>query len=283
MRTATRAGLVAAAVLLLTVVFAAPARTAPTWAPAATAAIHPGVQTVTSGGQCTANFIFTSGGDVLIGQAAHCASTGGSSDLNGCTTGSQPLGTPVQVGGASQAGVLVYSSWIAMQAAGETDPNICNSNDLALVRIAPADIAKVNPSIPHWGGPMGINTSGAPLGSTVYSYGNSSLRLGITLLSPKLGISQGDDYAGWAHAVNTVTPGIPGDSGSAYLDGAGRALGTLSALAVGTPYVVWDQIGDIGREVTYARTHGFGGLVLENGTVPFNGAQLPLDLAHPLG
>jgi hypothetical protein len=282
MPAAIRAAVIAAAVTL-TALFATPAGTAPAWAPAATAAIHPGVQTVTAGGQCTANFIYTNGADVLIGQAAHCASTGGPSDLDGCTTGSQPLGTTVDVGGASQPGILVYSSWLAMQAAGESDPNVCNSNDLALVRIAPADVAKVNPSIPHWGGPMGINTTGAPLGSTVYSYGNSSLRLGITLLSPKTGISQGDYNDGWAHAVNTVTPGIPGDSGSAYVDSAGRALGTLTALAAGTPFLVWDQIGDIGREVAYARAHGFGGLVLENGTVPFNGAQLPLDLAHPLG
>jgi hypothetical protein len=282
MRTAIKAAL-AAASLMLIVVFAGPASPAPTWAPAATAAIHPGVQTVTAGGQCTANFIYTNGTDVLIGQAAHCASTGGPSDLNGCTTGSQPIGTPVSVGGASQPGTLVYSSWLAMQAAGETDPNICNSNDLALVLLNPADVGKVNPSIPHWGGPMGINTAGAPLGSQVYSYGNSSLRLGITLLSPKTGISQGDYNGGWAHAVDTVTPAIPGDSGSAYLDSAGRALGTLSSLNVGTPFGYWDQIGDIGREVAYAQAHGFGGLVLVNGTVPFNGAQLPLDLAHPLG
>jgi hypothetical protein len=280
MRTAIK---LASAALLVSVVFTGPASRALTWAPAATAAIHPGVQTVTAGGQCTANFIYTNGTDVLIGQAAHCATTGGASDLNGCTTGSRPLGTPVTVGGASQPGTLVYSSWLAMQAAGETDPNICNSNDLALVLLNPADVGKVNPSIPHWGGPMGINTAGAPLGSTVYSYGNSSLRLGITLLSPKTGISRGDYNGGWAHAVNTVTPGIPGDSGSAYLDSAGRALGELTSLNAGTPFGYWDQVGDIGREVAYAQAHGFGGLVVVNGTEPFNGTQLPLDIAHPLG
>ncbi|MBV9932997.1 MAG: serine protease, partial [Actinobacteria bacterium] len=35
------------------------AASAPTWAPAATAAIHPGVQMFTNGSQCTANFIYT--------------------------------------------------------------------------------------------------------------------------------------------------------------------------------------------------------------------------------
>ncbi len=48
------------------------------WAPAASAAITPGVQTNTDGsGQCTANFVFTdAAANVYIGQAAHCAGTG---------------------------------------------------------------------------------------------------------------------------------------------------------------------------------------------------------------
>jgi hypothetical protein len=52
---------------------APPAGAAPTWAPAASAAIHPGVQTVTAGGQCTANFVFyDSSNTVYIGQADRC-------------------------------------------------------------------------------------------------------------------------------------------------------------------------------------------------------------------
>jgi hypothetical protein len=47
------------------------------WAPAGSAPIHPGVQTHTAGAQCTANFIFSEGSTVFIGQAAHCSGTGG--------------------------------------------------------------------------------------------------------------------------------------------------------------------------------------------------------------
>src|SRR5215207_11689545 len=92
---------------------------APTWAPAATAAITPGVQTNTAGsGQCTANFVFTdAAGNVYLGQAAHCSGTGAATDTNGCDAGTLPLGTPVEVNGASQPGSLAYSSWITMQAA----------------------------------------------------------------------------------------------------------------------------------------------------------------------
>ena len=50
-----------------------PAGAAPTWAPAATAPIHPGVQTITARTQCTANFVFFDASNtVYIGQADRC-------------------------------------------------------------------------------------------------------------------------------------------------------------------------------------------------------------------
>src|SRR5512144_351176 len=133
------------------------ASAAPTWAPAATAAIHPGVQTFTDGAQCTANFVFFDGSNtVYIGQAAHCSGTGGATETNGCDSGSLPLGTPVEVTGASRPGTLAYNSWLTMQANGETDEETCAYNDLALIKLDPADVDKVNPSVPKWGGPTGV-------------------------------------------------------------------------------------------------------------------------------
>src|SRR5919106_2504935 len=123
------------------------------WAPASQATVHPGVMTFTDGGQCTSNFVFTGGSDVYLGQAAHCSSTGGQTSTDGCDTGSLPIGTPVQVEGASQPGTMVYNSWLTMQARGETNANACAYNDFALVRIDPADVAEVNPSVPGFGGP----------------------------------------------------------------------------------------------------------------------------------
>ena len=253
-----------------------PATAAPTWAPAASAPIHPGVQTITGGaGQCTANFVFHSGPEIYIGQAAHCAGTGAATETDGCLAESLPLGTPVEVDGATRPGTLAYSSWLKMQQRGESDPDVCAFNDLALVRLDPADHGRVNPSIPVWGGPVGINSDGTGLGETVYSSGNSSLRLGLTLLSPKRGISVFTDPSGWSHTVYTVTPGIPGDSGSAFLDGRGRALGTLSTVAV-LPLPASNGVGDINHELAYARAHFDDGLVLANGTEPFRPNALPL-------
>ena len=50
------------------------------------------------------------------------------------------------------------------------------------------------------------------------------------MLSPKIGTSLGDQGHGWSHIVATVSPGIPGDSGSAFLSPDGKALGVLSTL-----------------------------------------------------
>jgi hypothetical protein len=247
------------------------AAAAPTWAPAATAPIHPGVQTVTAGGQCTANFVFYDASNtVYIGQAAHCSGTGGATETNGCDSGSLPVGTPVQVGGASRPGTMVYNSWLAMQAAGETNPDACAFNDLALVRLDPADFGKVNPSIPFWGGPTGIDTNGTVQGDNVYSYGNSSLRGGVTQLSPKQGVSLGDDGNGWSHNVYTATPGIPGDSGSAFLDSTGKALGVLSTVQI-APLAGSNGVGDVNLELDYMRSHSsLSGVQLALGTQPFS-------------
>jgi hypothetical protein len=240
----------------------------PAWAPAGSATVHPGVQTFTAGGQCTANFVFQEGDEVYLGQAAHCAGTGGQTETDGCSSGSLPLGTPVEVAGASRPGTLAYSSWLAMQAAGETDPDACAYNDFALIRIDPADVGKVNPSVPRFGGPTGVGTVGG-LGSTVYSYGNSSLRGGVTQLSPKQGVLLQNEGNGWSHVVITLTPGIPGDSGSGFLNGTGGAIGTLSTLQV-LPLAGSNGVGDLAKELAYARADGgFGGIQLVPGTEPF--------------
>lgn len=237
-----------------------------TWAPAGAATIHPGVQTVTDGAQCTASFVFTRGSDVLLGQAAHCAGTGGATDTDGCSAGSLPLGTRVAIRGAAHPGTLVYSSWLAMQAAGERRDATCRYNDFALVRIDPRDVARVNPSVPSWGGPTALGDATA-LGEHVHSYGNSSLRLGLSRLSPKKGVSLGTQGDGWVHRVYTGTPGVPGDSGSGFLDRDGRAFGTLSTLAL-APLAGSNGVTDLRLALDYAALHGFE-VTLEPGTEPF--------------
>jgi hypothetical protein len=254
----------------------------PTWAPAATAAIHPGTMMYTAGAQCTANFVYTDdAGNVYVGYAAHCAGEGAATDTNGCNVDSVPLGTKVDFtnngnlvseGTIVGHGTLVYSSWITEHQLGTTDANTCAYNDLALVKVDPADVGKVNPSVPFWGGPTGIDTDGTAAGDRVYTYGNSSLRFGLSPLSPHTGISLGDDAAdgGWSHPLYTVTPGIPGDSGSGFLSADGTAIGVLSTLGL-APLPLSNNIGDLAKELAFAQAHsGIAGLRLVNGTEPFN-------------
>jgi hypothetical protein len=74
--------------------------------------------------------------------------------------------------------------------------------------------------------------------------------------------------------VYTVTPGVPGDSGSGILSGDGAALGTLSTVAV-LPFPASNGVADLAHTFAYARANGFPGLELATGTEPFVGGLLP--------
>lgn len=273
--------------LALTLVMDAPAAEAKKknkrfkqWASVSQAKITPGVQMVTSGSLCTANFVFTDKrNNVYVGYSAHCAGLGDATGTNGCDEDSVPLGTTVEFrtgagtfssGRLLARGKLRYSSWISMNEAGTRDSNTCEYNDFALVKLAKRDRRKVNPSVPFFGGPTGLDKNGTRAGEQVYSYGNSSLRQGATQLSPKFGSSLGSSGGGWSHTLYSVTPGVPGDSGSGFMSRNGRAVGTLSTVTI-APLAASNGLGDLKRELAFARKHsGIKGLRLTNGTRPFN-------------
>ncbi|MFD7073049.1 hypothetical protein ACFV9G_02465 [Nocardioides sp. NPDC059952] len=280
-RSVRRAAAFAATALTAALVPALIPAPAHAWAPADTATITPGVQMYTKGAQCTANFVYTdSAANVYVGYAAHCAGLGEATDTNGCAAKSLPLGTPVTFneggsllteGTVIGKGTLAYSSWVTMQQRGTTDENTCAYNDLALVKVSSGDKGKVNPSVPIWGGPTGIDTDGTAAGDRVYSYGNSSVRADLDLLSPKIGLSLGDSGTRWSHPLYNLTPGIPGDSGSGFLSSEGKAVGTLSTLGL-LPLPGSNNIGDLDLELEYAQaTSGISGLRLVHGTEPFTG------------
>jgi hypothetical protein len=250
------------------------------WAPVSRATITPGVQMVTQGAQCTGNFVFTDARDrVYVGYAAHCAGRGEATDTNGCQTRSVALGTPVAfVKGMSVAtpgtrvgrGTLAYSSWIDMRRRGLNGGPACDYNDFALVRVASGSVKHVNPSVPFWGGPSRLGPGSLAAGGRIYTYGNSGVRGGAEPLAPKTGASLGQSGGGWTHDAYTVSPGIPGDSGSGFMDAQGRAFGVLSTVAV-APLPASNGLGDLYREVRYAQRHsGIAGLRLVAGTQKFN-------------
>jgi hypothetical protein len=281
---ARRAATVLAAVAAALLGLSGPAH-AQRWAPADEAAIHPGTMMYTKGAQCTANFVFTDARSrVYVGYAAHCAGLGEATDTNGCTSRSVPLGTRVRFarGGTLASGGetvgrgrLAYSSWRTMRRIG-LDPasNACAANDFALVRVAARHVDRVNPSVPVWGGPTSLGAA-PESGETVYTYGQSSLRPGETL-SPKTGTSLGRTSGGWGFDAYTATPGVPGDSGSGYLDSEGRAVGTLSTVAI-APLPGSNGLGTLGRELGFAQRHsGIAGLRLVAGTRDFDPTAVPV-------
>lgn len=271
-----RAGIVAVtAAAALLIAHDATVGATPPFADADDATIGPGAVTVSETGQCTANFVFSDGDAVFVGQAAHCTARREPTATNGCATASLPLGTPVSVEGATQPGVLAYSSWSAMQGAGETDPETCAFNDFALVQLHPDDIARTNPSVPSWGGPAALGTT-TGVGEQVFSYGSSSLRLGLELLSPKLGFSLGESGDGWTQSVLTVTPGIPGDSGSGVMNARGEAVGILTTLVL-LPLPASNGVTDLELALRYMYDHSaLDAVSLVPGDVPFDPNPLNL-------
>ena len=286
-----RLKLVALVVTLALATFGGAAN-ASAWAPEESATIHPGVMTFTNASsflngasQCTANFVFTdAAGNVYLGQAAHCSSTGESTETNGCSAKSLPLGTSIYAGdlvnGGIQNGTLIgtlaYNSWITMQQAKEKDANTCAYNDLALIKISASQVGNVNPTVPFWGGPNGLAPSVSATGERVFSYGNSILRLGVSALSPKTGVSLGDqeESGGWSQQLYTVTPGIPGDSGSGFLNESGNALGVLSTVEA-APLPAANGVGTLAKELAYANSATGLGLKVAAGTTPFSAVPVP--------
>ncbi len=282
----------AAALTILALAALGSAASASAWAPQESATIHPGVMTFTNASsflngasQCTANFVFTdASGNVYLGQAAHCSSTGEDTETNGCTTKSLPLGTPIYSGDLVNGGVqdgtligtLAYNSWITMQKSGEKDANTCAYNDLALIKIASSQVANANPTVPFWGGPNGLAPGVSATGERVFSYGNSILRGGVSALSPKTGVSLGDqeESGGWSQQLYTVTPGIPGDSGSGFMDESGDALGVLSTVEA-APLPAANGVGTLAKELAYANAATGLGLKVAAGTTPFSAVPAP--------
>jgi len=248
------------------------------WADASTATIHPGVQTRVEGGQCTSNFVFVQVEaidgveyltDVLLGYAGHCAAS--TTNADECTDVAYPVGHPVEVQGADTIASVAYNASLTMRRIGETDTATCMNNDFGLVRIARADWDDVNPSVPVFGGPVALERGGTDAGELVYSWGNSSLRFGIEQTSPKRGLSLGTGNEGWNHDVFTVTPGIPGDSGSGYMDADGNALGVVSTVEV-APFPASNNVTDLALSMDYviANEPGLANLRLVPGTEPFD-------------
>jgi hypothetical protein len=71
-----------------------------------------------------------------------------------------------------------------------------------------------------------------------------------------------------------LTPGIPGDSGSGFLNASGNALGVLSTVQL-APIAASNGVGTLAKELAYANTATGRGFSVAKGTTPFNAVPLP--------
>jgi len=248
------AGAVAAATLLGTAGPAAASRIA-----SGTGHVGPGTQLITAGRSCTANFVFRDAAHrVYLGYAASCATRTAVTPATACTARSLPLGTRVRLADRGRTvgyGRLRYSSLKALHAAGATDAAACAADDFALVEVRGATRRHVSPAVPYWGGPSGL--AGLPgAGSTVF--GLTRAAAGSRTL-PRAG--QVSSVGTGSASVDTPLPSARSARGSGFLDGAGHAVGILTASSsTGANTVV-----SLADAVAFARSHGVAGLHVVRG------------------
>ena len=213
----------------------------------------------TDGAQCTANFVFTDGaGNTYVGYAAHCAGTGAATDTDGCGTQSLPLGTKVDLQRGRQPGRRGHPGrhrHARLQLlADHAEERREGHQHLRLQRPrpgqgrrAPTSARSTRPCRSGAARPASTPTAPRPAtGSTPTA--TPACAAASSELKPHTGASLGDDAAdgGWSHPVYTVTPGIPGDSGSGFLSADGTALGVLSTVAI-APLAGSNGVGDLSQ------------------------------------
>jgi len=204
------------------------------WAPASSATVHPGVQVFTAGAQCTSNFVFQDGSNTYLGQAAHCSGTGSSTDTDGCTSGFSPDRHTGGRHGREPSGDarLQLVAHHAVEGGG-------GRRHLRVQRPRP-DQARPGRRGERQSVGSGIRRPDGPRQLGQHRLHCLHLRQfgaprRITALSPKQGIVVQNTPSGWSHDVYTVSPGIPGDSGSGFMDASGGAIGILSTVQLAPP------------------------------------------------
>lgn len=235
-----------------------PSQDHPPWPDPDEATIRPGVGISTPTGSCTSNFVFTTpgNGSLLLGSASHCFAENPRAASDGCDPAAEPLepGANVGIQGVSESAVLLYSSWHTMQEANETDQATCRYNDFALVLLPGEERANTNPAMLGYGGPTSLASSGSlSMGDKALWYGNSNLRPGMEVDQTNEGYLV--RAGGWSAVMYSVTPGLPGDSGSGVLTSNAEAMGMMNTLRV-TPETGSNGVTLLEPALEYARGVG---------------------------
>lgn len=229
--------------------------------------LYPGINVA----GCTTNYLFTQDNTKFyLGAAAHCFTTESAGNSNGCRDIIPELGEEYSfhdTGNVVATGTLAYTSWGTMNELGytaDTHRNECWANDFALIEINPADLHKVHPNHPTFGGTPGLyDGPKLNLGTQIYGYGSSTLR--FDQAHEKAGTVLGYTYDDWTIHVYLATPGIFGDSGSAIFTEDGYALGIASTIAI-APITGSNNYALIAPALEFANQHTDNHFELVTGT-----------------
>ena len=238
----------------------------------------------TDGAQCTANFVYTDGAGATStsGTPRTAPAPAPSTDTNGCNTDSVPLGTKVDLHQRRQPRLararrrprharLLLVAHRCSKLGDDRRRTPAPTTTWPWSRSTRPTSRKVNPSVPFWGGPTGIDTDGTAAGDDVYTYGNSSLRGGVAPLSPHAG-RQPRRRPGRRRLVAPALhrdPRHPRRLRLGLHERGRQGVGVLSTLGL-APLPASNNIGDLAKELAFAQANsGFSGLQLVNGTEPF--------------
>ena len=118
------------------------------------------------------------------------------------------------------AGSLVHSSWIAMQSCGEADPDVCQFDDFAPVELAAAVVVDVNPSVPFFGGPIGLDVdAGGEAAGLLSTFDLAPLPVSNGVSDLALSLAYAGEFGGLrAELVSGTEPSTPLPAGIPLTD-----------------------------------------------------------------
>ncbi|HEX9374672.1 MAG TPA: hypothetical protein VGB19_00295 [Actinomycetota bacterium] len=164
---------------------------------------------------CTANFVFQGSGGYGLGTAGHCAANdalGAYPDVTAYVV--PPVGSG-QLPGFYHIGKFVLSH------------NNGIGDDFAMISIYSQYQSWVNPTMPVWGGPIGVYTSNTPTLAKHFGHG-TALGTGGTPRAGVCAILDARDGTAFAW----YGAGSPGDSGSGVEAALGEALGDFTHIVI---------------------------------------------------
>lgn len=211
-------------------------------ASSASTRVKPGAVVRISDVHCKVGVLLHQGKTVYAGVPASC----GALPLNegipqwGCgpqprrqSAASAPIGTPARIAGAKHRALLAYDSFIRMQAVGTKKTNICQYNDLILLKLSAADSRAARSTVKS-------------VMATAPSAG-TALRLGAAPAT-----AAASTHNGWVIPLSDA-PAVTGSQVGTPVTRGSSLVGMLTAVPQGTVMKTPAAAYNLARAIAFAR------------------------------